>query len=247
MTRRKKKQPAGAPLWVMTYGDLMSLILVFFILLAAFSEIRKEDEWEVIAEVIKESFGLRGGGGFFPTDRDPQLSMQQRLEHLQVRAMTDREVSNADDPGMTGRHPEVTRVREGWKFVVGGRISFAPDSADLDGEAMEELARIAELMRGYNNKIEVRGHASSREALAGSDFDNLMDLSYVRARNVEHFLLSEEGGAIRPERIRVVAAGDREPLVRRQYDDDRHTGNRRVEVLVMEAVAKDLSRPELDP
>ena len=247
MTNRRKKREAGAPLWVMTYGDLMSLILVFFILLAAFSELRREDEWEVVAEVIRHSLGVRGGGGHFTKDTDPKLSMQQRLEKLQLRSMVEREVSNADDPGMTGRHPQVTRVREGWKFVVGGRIGFAPDSAGLDAAARRELDGISQLMRGYNNKIEIRGHASNREAMAGSRFDNLLDLSYARARAVEDYLVSEEGGGIRPDRIRIVAVADREPLVRRQYDDARHSSNRRVEVMVMQAVVKELARPELDP
>src|SRR5690606_21243450 len=39
---RKEAEEPGVPLWVVTYGDMMSLLLCFFILLVAFSETRKD-------------------------------------------------------------------------------------------------------------------------------------------------------------------------------------------------------------
>ena len=38
MALKKKEAPAGAPEWVLTYGDMMSLLLCFFILLAPFAD-----------------------------------------------------------------------------------------------------------------------------------------------------------------------------------------------------------------
>jgi len=45
MAKRKPIQSPGIPEWVLTYGDLMSLLLCFFILLAAFSELKKEEDF----------------------------------------------------------------------------------------------------------------------------------------------------------------------------------------------------------
>ena len=42
MAKKGRPPPPGVPEWVVTYGDLMSLLLCFFILLAAFSEIKQE-------------------------------------------------------------------------------------------------------------------------------------------------------------------------------------------------------------
>ncbi|MCC5831245.1 MAG: OmpA family protein [Phycisphaeraceae bacterium] len=247
MIRRKPKKKATVPEWVLTYGDMMTLLLCFFILLAAFSELKKEDEFKIMAEIVRQSLGLAGGGGDLPTDDDPKLSMIERLEKRELRQMLKRNTSAADDPGIDGKHTQVTRIREGWKFVVGGSVTFAPGSVTLSDQAKDGLDNVVELIRGYTNKIEVRGHASNREMMGPSPWRDLRELSYARAAAVEDYLVSEEGGRIDPSRIRVVAVADREPLVRRQYDDAQHAANRRVEVLVMEAVVEDFTRPELNP
>ncbi len=40
--KRPKKQPPGVPEWVVTFGDMMALLLCFFILLQMFSELKKD-------------------------------------------------------------------------------------------------------------------------------------------------------------------------------------------------------------
>ena len=57
------------------------------------------------------------------------------------------------------------------------------------------------------------------------------------------FLTSDEAG-IRPERIRLIANADREPLAKRVYTTAELEPNRRVEILVMEALVEDFTRPE---
>ena len=57
MGKRKKPAPAGVPEWVVTYGDLMSLLLCFFILLAAFSELKQERDYQEVVRSVQEAFG----------------------------------------------------------------------------------------------------------------------------------------------------------------------------------------------
>ena len=57
MAKRKKAEGGDIPEWVVTYGDLMSLLLCFFILIAAFSEIKKEREYQEVVRSIQEAFG----------------------------------------------------------------------------------------------------------------------------------------------------------------------------------------------
>ena len=63
VARRKiKKPPAGTPAWLLTYGDLMSLLLCFFILLAALSQLKVQDYRAVVKE-IQRALGVVGGSG----------------------------------------------------------------------------------------------------------------------------------------------------------------------------------------
>ncbi|MHC4990575.1 MAG: flagellar motor protein MotB, partial [Planctomycetota bacterium] len=72
MTKRRnpKQQRTGAPEWIVTFGDMMSLLLTFFILLQMFSEMKRDHEYQRVVTAIKEAFGYSGGVGVLPTD-DP--------------------------------------------------------------------------------------------------------------------------------------------------------------------------------
>lgn len=243
MAKKCKCPPAGAPEWVLTYGDMMSLLLCFFILLAALSELKKEDEYRAVVREVQKAFGMVGGGGKLPTDMDPTTSLIQRLEQIQLQQRKAKSISHADDPGIDGKEVSVTRVREGMMYAVGGRITFEPGSADLTEEARAGLRKVAELLRGYRNVIEVRGHAGSMEVRAGSQFPDLWSLSYGRSRAVMDFLVSDEL-RVEADRIRLVANGDREPVRSRAFTWPEQEPNRRVEIFVTDSLVNDFVQPQ---
>ncbi|MEZ4766111.1 MAG: flagellar motor protein MotB [Calditrichia bacterium] len=58
--KKQKKQeeaPAGAPLWIVTFSDLMSLLLTFFVLLLSFSSIQ-EVEFQKALGSLKGALGV---------------------------------------------------------------------------------------------------------------------------------------------------------------------------------------------
>jgi len=77
MPKPKKKDTGGVPDWVVTFGDMMSLLLCFFILLQAFSEFKRDHEYQRVITAVKEAFGYSGGVGVLPTDDMPLRSMIQ--------------------------------------------------------------------------------------------------------------------------------------------------------------------------
>ena len=89
------------------------------------------------------------------------------LRELATQASNKGKVGQAVDPGPAGKHDSVRVVRRGEQFVMGSRITFEAGSADLSVGAREDLKAIAELIRGHNNVVELRGHASGMERGAG--------------------------------------------------------------------------------
>jgi len=244
MADKCKCPPAGAPEWMTTYGDMMTLLLCFFVLIVSFSEIKKEDQFQAVIEEIKEAFGMLGGGGKIPITDDPALSLIERLEALQLRQEKQPNRSNTKDPGQQGREPQVTKVREGMMIATGGRITFEPGSADLSEESMESLRQLAVVFEGWENLVELRGHAGALELPEGgnADYSDLWVRSYSRAKVVFDFLTTELG--LDPDRFRLTANGDREPLDPRAANTDDAEPNRRVEVLVSESLKEDFTDPE---
>ncbi|MCC6681708.1 MAG: OmpA family protein [Phycisphaeraceae bacterium] len=247
MARKKPAQSSGgAPEWVLTYGDMMSLLLTFFILLVSLSEIKKEDEWKAIVEQVQKAFGMSSGGGNMPTKEDPELSFIQIKETLRSQDHIQPNHAQIDIEGMEGPQPQVTRVREGLIFVQGGRIIFEPGSADLTIKAKRQLRSVAAQLRGKNNVIEIRGHAAALELAGGNDkFSDLENLSYVRAKQVMEYLTQDEFG-IAAARFRLIACGDHEPLNKRDYNLGEQEPNRRVEVFEDEALIQDFMKPEMN-
>jgi chemotaxis protein MotB len=230
---------------MITYGDMMTLLLCFFVLIVSFSEIRKEDHFQAVVEEIQQAFGMHGGGGRLPTDDDPALSLIQRLEAMRLRQQRVPTRSNTTEVGMDGTQPRVERIREGELFAVGTRITFSPGSAELTDEARRQLVNLAESiqLRGHQNIIELRGHASGFETGDDNDTAALWRLSYRRSESVMRFLTSDEVG-IDANRFRLTANADREPLRPRAYTADATQANRRVELIVSEALAHDFTTPE---
>ena len=246
MGRKCKCPPAGAPEWMVTYGDMVTLLLCFFVLIVSFSEIKKEDQFQAVVEEIKKAFGMRGGGGKLPTDDDPALSLIERLEAIRMRQERIPNKSNVKDPGQSGKEPRVTTIREGKRYAVGGKVIFEPGSSELTEQSKQQLIDLVTRLKlkDSTNKIELIGHASALELLQedGGSGD-LARLSFDRASAVEKFLTSnevQEAYRLEEVRFRLIGAADREPISPRGIDTDETRDNRRVEIVVTEHVVDDL-------
>jgi len=55
---KDKPAPAGAPAWMVTFADLMSLLVCFFVLIISFS-IQDEQKLQVVAGSVRDAFGVR--------------------------------------------------------------------------------------------------------------------------------------------------------------------------------------------
>src|SRR5688500_16739895 len=66
--------PSPAPAdWMLTYGDLMSLLLTFFIMLVSMSEIKQNDKYQGVADSLQAKFGANGmAHGFVPGEGRPR-------------------------------------------------------------------------------------------------------------------------------------------------------------------------------
>ncbi len=253
MGKKCKCPPAGAPEWMVTYGDMVTLLLCFFVLIVSFSEIKKEDQFQAVVEEIKKAFGMRGGGGKLPTEDDPALSLIERLESIRMRQERTPNKSNVKDPGQSGREPRVTAVREGKRYAIGGRILFEPESSDLSEQARQQLIDLVSRLKlkDSTNLIELKGHAAAMELIAadGTSGDRLT-LSFDRAKAVEEFLTGDEipeQFRLDRKRFRPIPCSDREPVVIGQYSTTEARDNRRVEIIVSENVVIDLKGSEGGP
>jgi chemotaxis protein MotB len=231
MMKKRKKQEPGVPEWVVTFADMMSLLLTFFILRQMFSELKRDHEYQRVITAIKEAFGYSGGVGVLPTDDPPLKSIMEQMELLALKSYQDDQVSQNDTPGVEGPQMRVSRIRDGIVFTIGGPSTFDEGSADIKPAVREQLERLSVLLAGRNNKIVVRGHAASKYLPPGSRWVDLDELSFYRARNVKDVLVDL---GLDDRAFRIEAVGTREPVQPRAIDPIEAAENRRVEVILTE-------------
>jgi len=238
MANKRKRQQPGVPAWVVTFGDMMALLLVFFILLQMFSELKRDHEYQRVITAVKEAFGYSGGIGVLPLDNPPLRSIVEQLEKMALKNYEDTKISQSDTPGIDGPQMRVTKVREGIVFTIGGPSIFDEASADVSDHARRELQKLSVLLAGRNNKVIVRGHAAQKYLPDGSPWTDLDELSFYRARNAKDVLI--EFGL--DDRVfRLEAVGTREPVRPRATDPVDVRENRRVEIILTEQLVEDMN------
>lgn len=217
---------------MVTYGDMMTLLFCFFLILVSMSEVKKDDKFEEFVESIRRAFGFQGGAGYILGQALPNTNTYDDKKMTQmIMEKFLLQKGESTEEGIDGDKPSVRTIREGSEYTFGGQISFEPGKARLLDPVKIQLAEFAQEFRGLNTKIRIRGHAARKPPWQYSPYESLDDLSYQRALAVKGFLVGE---GIRQERITVEACGDNEPLLARAYDEAGRAKNRRVDVIVTE-------------
>lgn len=227
MAEKKEAPKAEVPEWVLTFGDLMSLLLCFFILLAAFSEIKKPKEYQKVVDSVKQSVGASGGLGLAHVMSRMDNSM---VSYKDQRASRDGEKKSTDenvDPNVPGKETQVNIVQEGARHAIGASIIFEPGSYEISKRDQDLIrTQIAPKIRGLKYICPVVGHAwGVEEKKSGLGFD---ELAYRRAQAVKDFLVRE--GGVDPTILRVESAGNTEPVELVTSSGEGGDSNRRVQI-----------------
>jgi chemotaxis protein MotB len=191
----KQECPEGPADWVLTFGDMMSLLLCFFIMLYAIStlEIVKA---QAVTESVRSSFGGK------------RMGSNSKSRSTTARTIRKNLTSGGPVQSSEGDNPRVMNIRDMGELVRGGVILFELNSDELSDKAKEDLTRVYGLIGGSPNKIEVRGHAGPTEKTI---YSSSWDLSFSRAMAVKEYLQSLG----LPERaIRVSQDGQFAPISR---------------------------------
>lgn len=228
MPKRKPPEQPGVPEWVLTYGDLMSLLLCFFILLAAFSEIKQPREYQRVLDAIKEALGSSGGIGLSRLNESDRNSIVSLLSEQAKREGQKRSSDEAHDPAVPGRQPKAQVLQPSDRIAIGAALEFEAGSYEVTAAMQQQLKfDIAPKIRGIRYIVYVSGHAWGQEDRARSGMD-YNELSFRRAQAVVDYLTQE--CQIDPQILRVLAAGDQEPAPGGLNLDDASVANRRVQL-----------------
>ena len=229
--------PMGIPEWVVTFGDMMSLLLTFFIMLVSLSVLKQEDRYQAMVESFKRQFGHdMSMDSLAPGDARPRTTAFSPLRTEGRAKKKNVAKGGTDAKAPQGEEPSVRIIRQGRQTAIGSVIFFETGSEALTERSKRELKSLAEEFRGKPQKIEIRGHTAPEVAARNVDASLSIQLAFRRADLVRRFLVEQT--KLEPYRFRISSAGDYEPMDS-SGNVEKMGLNPRVEVFLLDEMAED--------
>jgi chemotaxis protein MotB len=211
--KRLNRLPDSDSSWVLSYGDLMTLVLTMFVMIAAMSELHPGERFNRMSQGVREAFGYRNGPRTASAGAAPAAPLKKPptlLERLEQAGFARRSTVGLVGPDDAVLAPCDVVIGSGTVTLrIAGHASFARGSAIPEPAARKALERLAGFLADGRNRLEIRGHADDEPLPAGAPFRDGMDLSYARARAAADILT--RCGVAR-ERLFVTAWDSHDPL-----------------------------------
>lgn len=244
----EEKAPEGTPIppWMATFADLMCLLMCFFVLLFAFSDIEKE-KFKKVAGSMKQAFGgvqfiksnsedsveglekgivSKTGSMSTPLDqKTEQAAREARTEQLlkELKSVMSQEIDEQ----------KIVVEKDGEDIIIRfpEHVSFASGKAELVPTAVPLIQRVVELIDAQQ-KIIVAGHTDNVPIRSGR-FRSNWELSATRAAAVAEVLVAAK--SFDPTMLTVAGYADTRPLVANDTAENR-AKNRRVEIIARASI-----------
>ncbi len=219
--KKKKKEGGGAPGWMVTYGDMMSLLLTFFVMLLSYSST------DIVK--FKQAMGsLRGALGVMKSEQGvvnlPKMMIgsrsQNQVETSTVRLRKLIKQEHLEDA------ISVERTDKGLLIRISNLVLFDLGKAEIKPEIYSIIDKLVGIIAQWEGPIRVEGHTDDLP-IHTAQFPSNWELSTARAVKVLRILI--EKGGVAPKNLSAVGYGEHHPIVPNTHAKSR-AQNRRVEI-----------------
>jgi chemotaxis protein MotB len=249
------EEEGGMERWLLTYADMITLLMVLFIVLFSIGQVDLK-KFEELREGLSESFGtpapaLSDGegnqgvldGGVAAAGQD--LSAEEIAQALESQATrmasirqeqrqlqeTQEQIQGTLEGAGLGDEVTYRLTPRGLVLnVVSDDVLFDLGRADLKPAGRLVLDGVANALKGIPNQIAIEGHTDDRPLNGGLPYPTNWELSTGRATSVLRYFVEAHG--IAAERVSAAGYADQQPLVPNDNGFNQ-ARNRRVEIVVL--------------
>ncbi len=216
----------SAPFWMATFSDMATLLLTFFVMIVAMSEVEVK-KFKAALSYFQGNTGFLENVAVVPPTVDPTILRRPQQESM-MRAQKMEEIEEVIQRLDLQDKVEVTLTERGVHVVLTDSIMFRSGQADLLPTSRELLGEVANKLEGEVHSVMVEGHTDN-QPIRSIRFPSNWELSTARAASVVRYLLTLES-ALPGERYMPVGYGEFRPKESNDTGDGRNR-NRRVEIL----------------
>ncbi len=221
----------GAPLWVVTFGDLMSLLMCFFVLLLSFSEMDRR-KYKMVSGSMAQAFGIQREKPVFESPRGQKMIAKEFDQAVVIK-----KIEESIKPIIDEIKNEYEELKEAVELEIEddkvtirmmGEATFDTGKAKLHPAFGPLLKKIGKVLSQTKGEIIIAGHTDNIP-LKGGLYGSNLGLSMARAGSVAEYLLRTT--SIDPKRLSTMGFGEYRPLTSNDTARGRRK-NRRVEIIV---------------
>lgn len=236
MKKRIHHEKDNSERWLLTYSDLITLLMIFFVVMYAISSVDAQ-KYQIISESLSGALsasgpggtangGITSGGGIeihiaeSEGDEDlidPELvaAAEKIVELIKEKNLQDKVSVSLEERGV----------------VVGlmNTVLFDSGSARIKQDAIPTLVAIGQIANGVHNYIRVEGNTDDVPQ-SSAQFPSNWELSVIRATEVLKLMIDQSGVA--SDKISAVGYGEHRPSVPNDSVENR-SKNRKVDIVIL--------------
>ncbi|APC39499.1 OmpA/MotB family protein [Clostridium estertheticum] len=242
MKKREEKEP-NAERWMLTYLDLITLLMIFFVVLYASSN-ADTTKYKQLAKSLNVAIS---GGGASIIGSDTATSVTNSTVTVVDPPETTTNAANsktAEENNMESIKKNVdtylkqnglassvsTKIDErGLEVSLKTSLLFDVGTAGVKEDSAKKLISIGKILNHVNNYVRIEGHTDSTP-MSNNEFKSNWQLSAIRATNVTELLISKAG--ISPKKISAVAYGENRPVATNTTEIGK-AKNRTVDIIIL--------------
>ena len=244
--KKEPEAPENHERWLISYADFITLLMVFFVVMYAMSQVDVE-KYKVLGESLGSAMGggqsasVSPGGPGIGADGDGPGGMPGEFEGtltLDERQLLDMKEELETYLGTEGLTDEVTITMDprGLVIALNDTVLYDTGSATVKPAAKEKLEEIGRLINKLDNYIRVEGHTDDRP-IKTAQFPSNWELSAARATSVVRLFIDQAG--IPPEKLVAVGYAEYRPRGDNTTAEGR-AANRRVDIMLLSSKFNEL-------
>jgi chemotaxis protein MotB len=197
--------------WLVTYGDMVTLLMAFFVLMYSASKV-SEEKYEQVAQSIAQGFNSPGPDAIVEIVSSESIESES-IEEVTVlspltkaKEMLDQLIEERDLDG----EMSTSFTPTGLKIELSSSSFFGSGSADVKESMIPSLIELSEVLQSLPDgdyQVEVEGHTDN-VPINTARFPSNWELSSLRAINVAHIF---EDTGIQKDRLSAIAYADTRP------------------------------------
>jgi len=234
----KQRCHTGAPIWMTTFADLMSLLLCFFVLLLSFSNMDQQ-KYKIVAGSMEKAFGIQKQMPIMDTPRGREmLSRDFKTVPFDIQTKIMDLISEEIGAGLVDAEaaPDYLTLR------VKDSIAFDSGRADIRPEFLPLLDKFGRILKEMDVAVTVSGHTDNVPVRKGGKFESNWGLSSARAVKIVEYWT--EKFLYPADRLAAVGYAEGQPIAGNDTPEER-AKNRRVEFKIR-PLKKELPLGQMD-